>query len=824
MDRREWMKYCSAISGGVTFSTLGANNLIYNSESPANPALDVEEIHIINLSHTDFGYTDLPSSAWDYHVNNIRLAMRYIDETKNYPPDSRFKWTMEALWILERFWIEASLEERDRFDKYVNEGLIDVTAMPASLTCLVDSYEWEREMDRLSGLLKKYKVQVAMEDDVNGLPYGLVDSLLKRQVKYMLMGTNLYSGGTPVPAPSFFWWEGASGNKILMYNGETYANGFNYFNAKEWRRGPVPNRYDVWFNPPSGNDIFSSEKEDVKVSYEILRGKLDALKKAGYAHRLLQLSFTNHWTMDNDLPCRQLSEFIKTWNEMGLLPRLVFSTPSAFFNKMVAELPPDLLTLKGEWCDWWADGIAASPFELALLQGAKRRNRDIGSSLAYWGGSNAAIEKKIDELSHDLVFAAEHTWASYDSVAHPYNERTVGNHYQKFEVVLRADENSKRLRADIIRGSNQYKPLSQTNFFEAFNPGMETRSGWVELSARAMRMQVNGAEEIGSGKFFPFEQTLESEWASGKGASEPPKDFPNDVWPYFPGKYRFYIENLHPGERKKFKLVNNTAHVSSVSSGRYFTVVTDNSGSIRNLLYTPLNKNVFDGLAGYLPGQLVVERPQGKYVRDAIANRSLNQASIVHTSPVVSEYSKVDSFYAIRYLVVLEEAFAKRIEQQWNIFANIPRIEITTTIWMKENIDPIAVYIAFPFNMKSPKIFYNSLGNQVQVGVGQIPNTCGEYQNIQNGASFQNEEFSLAISTPDCPLGIFESIQRGKTRKTFSPKNGYFFNMVCQNYWTTNFAILSPTKLVVRHILDFGNSGEIVLPVAGEEIWAYPCV
>jgi hypothetical protein len=388
MDRREWMKYCSIISGGTTLSTLGTNALNAMSATFSNPARDIEEIHIINLSHTDFGYTDLPSSTWDYHVNNIRLAMKYIDETKSYPHESRFKWTMESLWILERFWAGASQEEKDRFDKCVNEGLIDVTAMPGSLSCLVDSYEWEKEMNRLTGFLEKYKVQVAMENDVNGLPYGLVDSLLKRQVKYMVMGANLYSGGVPVPAPSFFWWEGASGNKILMYNGEGYANGFNYFNAKEWRRGPVPNRYDLWFNPPTGDEIFSSKKENVKSSYEILKGKLNTLKKAGYAHRVLQLSYTNHWTIDNDQPCRQLSRFIKIWNEMGLLPRLVFSTPSAFFSKMVAELPDDLLTLKGEWCDWWADGIAASPFELALLQGAKRRNRDIGSSLTYFGNAN----------------------------------------------------------------------------------------------------------------------------------------------------------------------------------------------------------------------------------------------------------------------------------------------------------------------------------------------------------------------------------------------------------------------------------------------------
>lgn len=824
MDRREWMKYCSVVSGGAALSALGTNKLMAMPISANAPSTEIEEIHIINFSHTDFGYTDLPSSTWDYHVNNIRLAMKYIEETKNYPQEARFKWTLEALWILERFWEGATPEEKKKFDTYVSEGLIEVTAMPGNLTCSFGSYEWKMEMDRLSGFLKKYDVVSAMQGDVNGLQYGLIESLLNRGVKQMVMGLNTYNGGNPMPTPSFFWWEGISGKKLLINNTESYSC-YDYFNAAEWRRGPVPNRYDVWFNPPTGNDIFSSRKEDILATFERLKPRLENLKKNGYSHRLLQLSVTNNWTIDNDQPCRQLSEFVKTWNEMGLKPKLVLTTPKSFLRQITPELSQNISTVKGDWCDWWADGIASAPFELSVLQAAKRRNMDIGNALVYLKNKDASLDKQIKQLSRDLLFSAEHTWASYDSVPRPYSERTVGTQYQKFEIVLRASEDSKRIQADIIRQSERFRPLTRTNFIEVLNPGKEGRSGWVELSARAFRTAANGVREASSGQFYPFEQTLASEWAGSNGSSVPPADFPNDVWPYFPEKYRFYLENLEPGASKRFELVNETNDLKkTVKSSKFFKVETDQFGSVKNVVFTPLNKLIFDENSEYRPAQLIIERPREKYSRDAIAYRTLKKKDIDYSSLKVTESSSKESFYAQRFSTVLEEPFAKRVEQQWDIMENIPRIEITTTIWLNENIDPLAVYIAFPFNLNAPKAFYDALGTEVQVGVGQMPNSCGEYQNVHNGVSYRSSEMNLAISTLDCPLAIFESIQRGSKRTAFSPKNGHFFNMICQNYWTTNFTILYPTKLVVKHIIDFGKPGENLLPIKGNELWAYPSI
>ena len=815
MNRRDWIKNTSLASGAIMLPDFGVSRIFANANEIKEN--NIEEIHIYNLSHTDFGYTDFPSSVWEDQADTLRLAIRYITETKNYPAEARFKWTAESLWIVERFLNEASAEEKNLFDKYVSQGLIELTAMPGNLTCLCGRYEMEREMERLSKIVRKYKITVAMQNDVNGLPYGLIDVLHNTGVKNFVMGLN---GSNPVTTPSFFWWQSPAGNKLLMYNGEVYVSGYDYFNEGEWRRGPVPTRHDVWFNAPSGNEIFDATPEGLQKSASILKRKLEHLQNIGYNHPCLQIPFTNHRTMDNDVPCRQLSDFIRAWNDAGMKPKLVFSTPSTFFGRMKEQLPPSTPVIKGEWCDWWAAGVASTPFELSVYQAAKRRNADVGASLK-WMNKPDGFDQKFAALNRDLVFAAEHTWGSYDSVAHPYSERTKGAHYQKMDVLMRSGENSKRLKADILRAAKNFKPFSQTTRFEIFNPGETNRSGWVELSARAFRTQANGAREAATGKIYPFIHTLGSEWGAPDSRFTAPPDFPNDVWPYFPTQYRFYVENLKPGEIRKFELVNDeNIDVKPLSGSRFFDVKTDSNGCIANIRYLPVNADLFTENE-YSPAQLIVERPYGKDARKS--SLSIDPDHVLYSSPSLVDAQLSSTPYSLVYRKVMEETFAKRIEQQWNIFDRIPRIEILTTVWTKEIIDPVAVYMAFPFNVDTPKLYYDSMGVPVQVGTDQIPGTCGEFQTLQNGVSIKGGNINLAVSTLDCPMGVFESLQRGTWRKVFKPQNANFFNMICENYWITNFAVITPSKLTVRQIIDVGNDGDMVETVHGDEIWAYPC-
>lgn len=73
-------------------------------------------------------------------------------------------------------------------------------------------------------------------------------------------------------------------------------------------------------------------------------------------------------------------------------------------------------------------------------------------------------------------------------------------------------------------------------------------------------------------------------------------------------------------------------------------------------------------------------------------------------------------------------------------------------------------------------------------------------------------------------MGIFDSIVRTKKRTVFKPETAHFFSILCDNYWTTNFAVLEPSKLVFRHIIECGAAGENIMPLENNEMWGYPSV
>nr|MBA4166722.1 hypothetical protein [Chitinophagaceae bacterium] len=334
--------------------------------------------------------------------------------------------------------------------------------------------------------------------------------------------------------------------------------------------------------------------------------------------------------------------------------------------------------------------------------------------------------------------------------------------------------------------------------------------------------------DTATGAILPFEQTLASEWNVVGDAKNMrvPDDIPNDVWPYGPGKYRFYVADLRPGEKKKYELANvKNISRKPVKASRYFKPVLDNgTGTINNIVYLPLNKLLFDEKTGQKPAELIVERPQGAYSRTAMDERKYDSNKFLRSSPEVIKHAQEDSNYALRYASVLQEPFARRIEQQWDIFDSTPRIEITTTIWMKENLDALAVYMAFPFSIKSPRVFYDSMGSEVEAGVDQLPNTCGEFNTVQNGIRYKGEDISLSLTTLDSPMGIFDEIIRGRFRPVFKPQTGRFYNIICQNYWLTNFAVLQPVKIITRHVIECDMADKDVFPVESTELWAYPSV
>jgi hypothetical protein len=227
-------------------------------------------------------------------------------------------------------------------------------------------------------------------------------------------------------------------------------------------------------------------------------------------------------------------------------------------------------------------------------------------------------------------------------------------------------------------------------------------------------------------------------------------------------------------------------------------------------------------------GTLIVETYDAFGARDQLLSH--NAAYVAEPaqrrSPTLIRSEKVPSAYGDRYVSAFEHPHFHRIEQTWDWFADRPRLELTTTLWLREHTGPQALYLAFPLRLPGAMAWYNAAGQPTRVGIDQVPGSCAEFHVVHDGVRFVGPQgLQAVLATPDTPLGCFDSIALRTGRTAFVPQTARFFSLVHANYWLTNAPVTKAVKLVLRHMLTWGGPGS---PLADPrdccgELWAMPC-
>ncbi|HVX80460.1 MAG TPA: hypothetical protein VHB23_03715 [Devosiaceae bacterium] len=350
----------------------------------------IKEIYFVHHSHTDIGYTHPQPVVLELHRRFIEEALDIAEATAGYDDESRFKWTCEVTGVTEEWWKRADNRNRDRFLAAVKRGQFEVAGMSWHMTPLMDH-------NMVVDVLKPVKffrelgipVRSAMNTDVNGLPWGVVDALLDHGITGISMAVNEHFGHNLAPWPRAFRWQSPEGRTITAYNGFIYG-------------------------------VTSDLQMAVPVDFEAAQKKVPAWtalwESRGYPHDFLMMQITNVRYHDNGSPQPALPDFIRRFNATNPPVRLRFVTLSQFFDRMRAE-PENLLPVRrGDWTDWWNFGAGSTAHETA--QSARgQRDLDDAMSLASWRGDKALrYEEHLDEARRALALYAEHTWGADRSV------------------------------------------------------------------------------------------------------------------------------------------------------------------------------------------------------------------------------------------------------------------------------------------------------------------------------------------------------------------------------------------------------------------------
>ena len=123
------------------------------------------------------------------------------------------------------------------------------------------------------------------------------------------------------------------------------------------------------------------------------------------------------------------------WNKLGLQPKLRLTTVTEAMKDLEKAAGATAPEYQGEWTDWWANGTACAPREVAASRFAKRFLAAAQSPV--WGPLDAASRQRIEELTKDLCLFDEHTWGSGMSVGQPYSLDAQGQWNEKARLAWR---------------------------------------------------------------------------------------------------------------------------------------------------------------------------------------------------------------------------------------------------------------------------------------------------------------------------------------------------------------------------------------------------
>lgn len=479
--------------------------------------MPIETIAIVHHVHTDFGYTDHQNRCKKEQVKYIDQAVDYVLSSCDYPEGARFAWTQEQLFQVREWWNEAAAERKERFFRALKTGRLEITGTPFNVTAFLSKEDWETAMSWIPDeLWNACNISTAMQIDVNGMHTAAMQCAYEKGIRNLWIGPNSYYGVPPLPTPAAFEWQIGGGRKMFVWLNASYNNGTFLFN-ENWRQGPVPEYADLRYRPAEAGDIWDTSDENMKKSHRMCLENLaliegnaapdaatetDGFTKnrvfGGYAQKVLPVSVTNQWRVDNDPPFYPLVDFVRRWNELQLKPRLVLCTASQAMDMVQQELQGDLPVYSGEWIDWWANGTASTPRELAYARKARRVLKTAASDLL--GEMTEQERRDARAVSEDICLYYEHSWGSWQSVANPWSFESISQAAEKNIYAYRALDGAQGLLAD--RARKQTK--NEKNAILVSNPADRDIFSTIDLPLNAMRGTYDSILCENTGESYPI--------------------------------------------------------------------------------------------------------------------------------------------------------------------------------------------------------------------------------------------------------------------------------------------------------------------------------
>ena len=718
------------------------------------PSIRNRKINFIQHAHTDIGYTRSQTEILAEHIRFIDFALDYCDATDSWPEDDQFRWTCESAWAVSEYLKCRPKEQVDRLRRRVAEGRIEIAAMyfnfdemPDEQTLAASLYPIQQFRD--AGL----KVEMAMQNDVNGIGWCFSEFFPDMGIKYVNMGTHGHKALISFDKPTAFWWESPSGKKTLTFRAEHYMFG----------------------------NFMGIEKDDFaffeKKVFEYL-DKMDGLK---YPFDVFSLQYSGYYT-DNAPPSTAGPAMIRKWNEKYAWPKMRSALSADFFKEVEQKHGNELAVIRGAWPDWWNDGFGSGAREAATSRLAHSDiiANQIALSMAKMMGAAMpdGIVTDINEVNKALLFYDEHTFGYHASVRDPFGKNTMEQRSLKMSYAWESYRRSRPINETALGLLQMYLSRAETPSIAVFNPHNRPHSGLAQAYIDHEILPRNKKVEIvdEKGQIVPAQAT--ESHSDGTYWSFWVTDLP-------PLGYRQYfirIKNEPPGS-----YATSSAFDRPVIENQWYRIaINPDKGTISSLFDKELNRDVLTGNAEWQLGELVHERLSDRrdmdaYRRPAATRKGLDKVWF-------ERYSEGPIWDSWVFRGETDAGIGERNYMlEIRVFKTTKRIDFVHLLKKKLETEPEGIYVAFPFDLPGGKIFYDVPGGTIEAGVDQIPGSSNDWNTVQNFATVRNKDGQVLMGSAEIPLIQFGGFNCGRFQANATPETTNIYSWPMNNYWTTNF-------------------------------------
>lgn len=730
--------------------TLKADGKTYATKATINPCRADWKVYVLPHSHVDIGYTNVQEKVLELHINNIDESIDLAKKTVNYPKEAQFKWTTEAMWVVDNYLKRADAAKRDRFWDAVKKGWISLDgAYGNTNTSMTDSRQLMQMFAKSQQLAKAHglNINTMFQGDVPGASWGLSAQVEQTNIHYFLSGPNASDriGFLAKWQDKPFYWVSPSGKQqLLFWQCQPYSIGYTLKGSK------IPNFFSVEDPEP----YYTGHPSENFLNPHLF-GYLEGLEKDNFPYNMTILT----WAMSDNAPIDpELPDAVKDWNEHFASPKLVITSTKQFFNDFEAGYRDKIPHIKGDYTEYWTDGVSTAAKETAI---SRQVSDQLKQADVIWAIRNkpAYPAAAVDEIWKNLLLYNEHTWGAFNSTNEPENPKVLSEWAVKRNYAIHAKGLTDTLTEKVLASS-----ATKGNTVDVYNTLSWPRTDVVYVYAALSK--AGDLVKDASGKTMPSQRLSTGELA-----------FVATDIPAF-GKKTYSIS---AGKTSSTGLAKISE--TGLSNGVYDIKVDKKTGDINHITKKQDGKDlVLVDTAGfnqytYMPG-------------DSLQNiESTSDASIriKEKGPLV-----------VSLLVTSKAPGANSLTREIRLVSGLDKVELINTIDKRAIRRKESVHFAFPFKVPGAQVRYSIPWGSVEAERQQLQYANRNWYTMQRWVDVSNASYGVTWSSPDAPLfeigkittqDLLGGLHHAPQWISYTPQSPKIYSWVMNNLWHTNFRV-----------------------------------